>query len=91
MAARVPLLGVPMAAVLLSQLFIPSARPTLDHALSPRNFLLALFFIQLLIIPLLIITVGLAPGVLIRLPSDASLSAAAIIQTIAAFRKYFQP
>jgi len=83
MAARVPLLGVPMAVVLLSQMFIPAARPRLDHSLSPRNFLLALFFIQLLVIPLFIITVGLAPGVLIRLPSDASLSEAAIIQTIA--------
>lgn len=81
-AARLPALGVPIAVFMVSQLLGP-ARFSLDHLLAPKNWLLLLFAIQMVVIPLLIITTGFALGSLLLLPSDASITLAALLQSTA--------
>jgi oligosaccharide repeat unit polymerase len=82
-ALSLPALGLPMAVFALSQMMIPSMRLALDHPFSPRNWVLFLFTLQLIVIPVLIILLGLASGSLSALPSSGFITAALALQTLA--------
>lgn len=78
-----PALGLPIAVFALSQTVIPSMRLTHDHPFSPRNWVVVLFALQLIVIPALIILLGLAEGSLPTLPSSGFITEALVLQTIA--------
>ena len=82
-ALSLPALGLPMAVFALSQMMIPSMRLALDHPFSPRNWVLFLFTLQLIVIPVLIILLGLGSGPLSALPSSGFITAALALQTLA--------
>lgn len=77
--------GVPLAAPFaagafaLLQLFVPSCRPSREHLLSPLNWALLAFFLQLVVMPLAISWAGPAPGLLPYLPSSSAMDRAIVI------------
>lgn len=82
-AASVPAIGIPIAVFLLSQVFVRGARFNTDQVVSPKNWMLLLFSLQLLVIPLIVIITGFAQGELPHLPSHAAITAAVLLQSSA--------
>jgi hypothetical protein len=72
-----------MVTFALCQVLVPAVRFSADHPLSPKNWALFLFAVQLVVIPVLLIVGGPARGSLPRLPSDIAINAASLLQTVA--------
>lgn len=79
-AARVPALGIPIATFLLSQIFVRGARYTSDQLICPKNWMLLLFAMQLLAIPVIVLITGFADGVLRTFRPTAPFTGAVFLQ-----------
>lgn len=77
-ATLVPVLGVPLVLALL-----PACRPKLATPLSPHNWVLIIFVLQTVILPLVINDGGVQIGTLPNVPSTASIDQAILISFLA--------
>jgi hypothetical protein len=82
-AQRVPMFAVALSTLIVSQVFVPSARPSLRFPLSPRNWAIFAFLLQLLVIPVLILLFGPAQSVLPYMPSDRSINEGLLLEVAA--------
>jgi hypothetical protein len=78
---------VAAAAFALLQLFVPRSRPVRSHVLSPLNWAVLAFFLQLVVMPLVVATAGPEQAVLPRLPERAAIDQA-ILLAVAAFAAF---
>jgi len=83
-ARRFPMFAIALSAVIVSQLLIPSARPSLRFPLSPRNWAIFSFLLQLMVVPVLLIIFGPVQSVLPYMPSDRSINEGLLLE-VAAF------
>jgi len=67
----------------LVQCFLPSCRPVSGKSLCPWNWVLFVFFLQLVLLPLSVLLFGPSQGVLPFLPSDRAINLAMLINTAA--------
>jgi hypothetical protein len=81
-ARRFPAIALSLAVVILSQL-LPVARPSMKRPLSPRNWALFIFLIELMGLPVLLVTMGPVRSVLPYLPSDTSINEGMLLQITA--------
>jgi hypothetical protein len=81
--ARLPVWIASAALYGLPLLVFPHCRPQLDTPLCPRNLALLLFFLQLVVVPVSIMTWGINRGQLPELPSRSSTTLAALLSMLA--------
>lgn len=81
--AQVPLAILPVSVFFLGHVLIRGIRFDWNAPLTPGNLAQVMFFLQLVVIPLLIVDSGVAIGVLPYLPSATSIDTAVIIQSVA--------
>lgn len=79
-AGRLPAGIASIAAFVACGLIWPSCRPDLKSIISPRNIALFLFWLQLVLLPLLIGYYGFSRGMLPYLPSDGAINQALLLQ-----------
>lgn len=65
------------------QLLLPSCHPVQRHPLCPWNWVLLIFFLQLVLLPLSVLVFGPKLGQLPTLPSNLAINAAMIINAVA--------
>src|SRR5262249_52880494 len=75
-AAEYPTLALGIVAFLLVQLLLPACRPVRETPLCPANIAQAFFWVQLVLVALLIGFGGIREGPLPRLPSRAAIDTA---------------
>ena len=78
-----PAVVVGAVALAFVQWWLPACRPVSRNWLCPWNWVLAVFFLQLVAMPVLIILAGPIPGVLPYLPSPFAINMAILVNTIA--------
>lgn len=82
-AHRYPAVPMSLAAFLAVQLLVPRARWNGDRALGPGNVAAMLFFLQLVVIPTLLVVSGPHLGTLRFIPADQYVNTAVILQALA--------
>jgi hypothetical protein len=80
---RFPAVFVAITTFILTQFFVHAARPAIGQPLSPKNWTILMFALQLLVMPTLIVWLGPARGVLPHLPDDSAINAAILLNAVA--------
>lgn len=78
-------LAAPLAAAAFAalQLALPACRPTRHHLLSPLNWVLLAFFLQIVAVPLLVAWQGPAVGTLSYLPGERAIDRSIVLSVVA--------
>lgn len=82
-ATRYPAVPISLATFLLIQLLVPRARWNRDRALGPGNVATILFFLQLVVIPTVLVLSGPFLGTLRFVPADQYVNTALMLQALA--------
>ncbi len=82
-AAEYPLASLGIAAFLLVQMLLPACRPNWDAPLCPGNIAQAFFWVQLVLVALLIGRYGIREGTLPQVPSAAAIDTAIALRVVA--------
>jgi hypothetical protein len=67
----------------LVEALLPACRPIAGRPLCPWNWALALFFLQLIVLPMSLLVLGPSQGVLPQLPSSSAINAAISLNAVA--------
>lgn len=81
-AHEYPIAAAGILAFLLVQLMLPACRPNWDAPLCPANIAQGFFWVQVVLVPLLIGTGGLIRGTLPRLPAGAAVEMALLLRIL---------
>jgi hypothetical protein len=81
-AGEYPLAALPIATFLLMQILLPACRPAWESPLCPGNVAQAFFWVQLVLIPLLIGFDGVRQGTLPRLPAVESINTGIVLRVL---------
>lgn len=82
-ATKYPAVPISFATFLVIQLLVPRVRWNRDRVLGPGNVAAMLFFLQLVVIPTLLVLRGPFPGSLRVLPADQYVNTAVMLQALA--------
>jgi hypothetical protein len=82
-AQEYPLAVLGIVAFLLVQMCVPACRPNVEAPLCPANLAQLFFWIQLVLVPLLIGFYGITPGTLPRLPSIEAMNTSIALRVLA--------
>jgi hypothetical protein len=82
-ATRYPAVPVAFATFLVIQLLVPRVRWNRDRVVGPGNVATTLFFLQLVVIPTVLVLSGPSPGTLRFFPADQYVNTALMLQALA--------